>query len=860
MNQDTIIPVLYDMALVIGGEDRVDPLLVRTLTRLLYHTSFPCGLILNRVGGVSKKKEMAQAIISAGVGDYRLKRHVGSMIHLPAKIFDESGYYKPVDYQDDYPMIPVRSEHYRYLIILPIPDYGVILLFSPLKPNEDLHYGEIFYPVLASLSRAIRLCLRNEKFTEHLIADRNEVRKKLVRFRLALDTSPEIILLLDYDTGGVIDYNHTFEKLGYGSNEIFEKKPVEYFPELTEPEFMKQVDKAIRESDGFIRIETSMLYRDGRVFPCEIRITKLIEDTEQLIVILLIQDITERKKAQDELFEEKERALITLHSIGDGVITTDQNRKILYLNPVAERMTGWNLTDAKGMGIESVFNTVDDQTGKPGPDIIDECLSHNRIVALENRCSLQCREGGTNAIDETVAPILDREGRIIGSVLVFHDVADKREMTRKVEWQAMHDPLTGLVNRREFERCLEEEIQRAKSSINKSSFLYLDLDQFKIINDTCGHLAGDSILKQVSGLLQTLVDGKDSLARLGGDEFGVLLIGIDEMSAVSVAENIRENVSRFRFIWNEKTFEIGVSIGIVEINSKVTMMNDTIRRADMACIAAKDLGRNCIHIARDGDDDITRRRGELEWVSRIKDALKRESFTLFKQSIVPLKKEGGEKHYEILVRMVDDERGIIVPEQFIPIAERFDLMPRIDRWVFERSLALYPNFLREDGCGDVNCVISINLSGNSLNQETFLEFVRDRLTKSSIDPGNICFEITETTAISNLYRAASFIKEMKNLGCRFSIDDFGSGLSSFAYLKKLPVNYLKIDGEFVRNMAEDPVDLTMVKSINQLGHVMGLETIAEYVENTEILDYLILFGVDYAQGFHIDRPSPIVMK
>lgn len=434
------------------------------------------------------------------------------------------------------------------------------------------------------------------------------------------------------------------------------------------------------------------------------------------------------------------------------------------------------------------------------------------------------------------------------------------EATERLSYQASHDALTGLVNRREFERRLEKALSAAREEGRVHALCYLDLDQFKIVNDTCGHVAGDELLRQLTVLLQSKVRDADTLARLGGDEFGVLLDSCPLEQAKIVADLLRQTVKDFHFVWKEKPFVIGVSIGLVPINQDAGSLDAVLSCADAACYAAKDLGRNRVHLYRAEDGDLLRRQGEMDWVARITRAIEENRFRLFYQTIMPLQDESHEgKHFEILLRLIDDDGQIVPPMAFIPAAERYSLMPSIDRWVVSTALGLYWKIFPE--CKDVQegaChTCTVNLSGPSLCDEHFLEFIKRQFVLYKVPYKNICFEITETAAITNLTKATDFIGELRSHGCRFSLDDFGSGLSSFTYLKNMQVDYLKIDGSFVCDMVDDPMDAAMVSSINQVGHVMGLKTIAEFVENDAVLEKLREMGVDFAQGYAIEHPKPL---
>jgi diguanylate cyclase (GGDEF)-like protein/PAS domain S-box-containing protein len=566
-----------------------------------------------------------------------------------------------------------------------------------------------------------------------------------------------------------------------------------------------------------------------------------------------VQDITERKQAEETLFHEKERAQVTLQSIGDAVITTDAEGLITYLNPIAEEITGWDSAEAQGRPLLQVFNAMHETTRQPVECPATVCLREQRNVALSQHTVLVRRDGVEFAIEDSAAPIRDRSGNIIGAVLVFHDVSHARVLANQIAYQAHHDSLTGLINRHEFEDCINQALESAATDGRHHAMCYIDLDQFKIVNDCCGHIAGDQLLKELAGILHSLVRENDVLARLGGDEFGVLLEGCPLDKAFSIAEALRDAIGKFRFAWGDRLFEIGASIGLVAITSDSGSLTDVLSAADSACYAAKDRGRNRVHVYRANDTALLQRRGEMRWVGRIHKALEEDNFCLYYQTMLPLNPAAASGvHYELLLRMKDPEDGLTLPSAFLPAAERYSLMPTLDRWVIRRALS----WLSRNGSGNDLATCAINLSGQSLCDDRFLNFVVDELSQAGVRASQLCFEITETAAIANLSRAMRFISTLKGMGCRFALDDFGSGLSSFTYLKNLPVDYLKIDGTFIKDMMSDPIDHAMVESINQIGHVMRIQTIAEWVESEAILLELKKIGVDYAQGYAISPPLP----
>ncbi|MGD8773464.1 MAG: EAL domain-containing protein, partial [Gammaproteobacteria bacterium] len=488
-------------------------------------------------------------------------------------------------------------------------------------------------------------------------------------------------------------------------------------------------------------------------------------------------------------------------------------------------------------------------------DPVSICLREKCVTELGQHSILVDRFGEQIAIQDSAAPIRDRRGQVMGSVMVFHDVNKERSLRRQLAYQASHDPLTGLINRREFEVRLQEALDASRETPGLTHvLLYLDLDQFKIVNDTCGHSAGDQLLQQLTALITRRVRVSDIVCRLGGDEFGLLLSDCSLERAVEVADSLRQAIREYRFFWQDAAFDIGVSIGVVTVTEESESVAALLSAADVACYAAKDQGRNRLHVYQHGD--AAERHAEMQWVSHVTRAIEDDRLELYFQPIVPIgEKKDTRGHYELLLRLRDERGRLVSPEAFIPAAERYNLMPALDRWVLRyalENLAYTGGGDRDDGY-----TVAINFSGTSLNEDKFLDFVLAELARFDPVPGAICFEITETAAISNLQRVAHFMSEVKKRGCEFSLDDFGSGLSSFTYLKNLPVDYLKIDGHFVKNLTHDRIDQTMVAAITSVGNAMGIRTVAEHVDSQDVLDTLTTIGVEFAQGFLIAKPRPV---
>jgi len=592
--------------------------------------------------------------------------------------------------------------------------------------------------------------------------------------------------------------------------------------------------------------------KNGDYFWVDSTIVPFVDSTGSPYQYVAIRtDVTEHKRLERALFKEKERAQITLEAIGDGVVTTNALGLVDYMNPRAEMLAGVEFEACRGHSLNEVLNVFDEATHKTIESPINVCLQKGSRVALPGQVIVNQLTGKEFAVEVTASPILGRDGVVVGVVIIFHDVTELRGLANKVSYQATHDALTGLINRREFERRLALLLDSARQEDKEHALCYIDLDQFKIVNDTCGHVAGDELLRQLTALLQAKVRERDTLARLGGDEFGILLGNCRLDKAEEIAEEFCHTVKEFRFVWQEKSFEIGASIGLVAIGPESRSATDLLSAADSACYVAKDKGRNRVYVYQPDDEELVARHGEMQWVSRINRTLEENRFELFYQPIVPLQDKKEQMHVEVLLRMRDKSGKLVFPMAFIPAAERFDLMPAIDRWVIRSVFS----FCEASGRDDVT--YAVNLSGASLSDAGLMAYLRKQFSNYNVPPCNISFEITETAAISNLSEAIHFISELKILGCSFSLDDFGSGLSSFAYLKNLPVDYLKIDGGFIRSIVDNPIDCAMVESINHIGHVMEIKTIAEFVENDEIYQCIKSLGVDYAQGYYIAKPMPL---
>ncbi|MGI9308764.1 MAG: EAL domain-containing protein [Gammaproteobacteria bacterium] len=646
--------------------------------------------------------------------------------------------------------------------------------------------------------------------------------------------------------------------MGYSDSDLAASSPD--WRVMVHPDDLAQVQAKLRvhlagETELFESVHR-MQRRDGDWRWVHCRAKALLDDQGRLRRLVGVEnDITERKVYEEALFREKESAQITLQSIGDGVVTTDAEGCVEYLNPVAEELTGWKLDDSVGRPLDDIFRGFHEETCEPLDNPLSMAMGRNRAIKSVRPSLLIRRDGNEIYIESTASPIRNDKGEVSGGVLVFHDVSESRELNRRLSYHASHDLLTGLVNRREFEHRLDRALRSAKARETSYALCYLDLDRFKIVNDTCGHSAGDTLLGQLGALLKSKIRWRDSLARLGGDEFGVLLESCSLEEAMRSAEALVEAIEEFKFDWEDRSFRMTVSIGVVPINAENQDVASVLSAADSACQAAKEAGRNRVHSFQENDLDLMRRRREIQWAARINNALEEGRFELFRQTILPLQDDESGDHYELLLRMRDENGSLVSPDLFITAAERYGIMPSIDRWVVDNALRW---LVSEADERERLAMCSINLSGQSLADDKFLPYVIEQFDRSGLDATKICFEITETSAIASYAQANRFINALKELGCLFALDDFGTGLSSFGYLKHFPVDYLKIDGSFVKEILHDPIDREMVRSINEIGHLTGKKTIAEFAENNEIITMLKGMGVDYAQGYGVSEPKRVL--
>ncbi len=569
-----------------------------------------------------------------------------------------------------------------------------------------------------------------------------------------------------------------------------------------------------------------------------------------------------------------ELAYVALQAISHAIVTTNLQGQIQSCNAKAQAWLTSTANfaidhDLTGQDLLQVLPLLDQATQLPLGGLLDRLHQNPVPFELFDQLITLSASGESIAVDLTIAPITDAFG-LQGAVFMLQDVTIARQANQQLVWQARHDGLTGLVNRAAFEVKLTQAIQNAQITDRQHTLCYIDLDQFKIVNDTCGHNAGDELLRRLAQIFQREIRSTDTLSRLGGDEFGILFHQCALDQARQIVERIHQQVGQFRFLWQEQSFNVSASFGLVQIDQSSDSLTSVLSAADAACYAAKEAGRNRIHLYYSDDDELARQRGERLWISQIHQAIEENRFQLYAQDIVPIAPDHAfveprpngqlkfERHVEILLRMIDRDGKIIPPGFFIPAAERYGLMTDLDRVVIETFFRSYANAcLSNSGRPLDSCLYAINLSARSLNDAQFIDFVKAKFAEYRLPPHVICFEITETAAIANIDQAIQFITELKQMGCHFALDDFGSGMNCFAYLKQLKIDYLKIDGSFIQNITTEKIDQELVACMNRIAHVLGVKTVAEWVENDEILQTLRELDIDYAQGYGLHRPEPL---
>jgi diguanylate cyclase (GGDEF)-like protein/PAS domain S-box-containing protein len=629
-------------------------------------------------------------------------------------------------------------------------------------------------------------------------------------------------------------------------------------PDLIHPDYTEMVREHLRRSlagePGLERLEIELSPDNQGTARVELSAVRIDYQGGPALLLTLVE-MGPRATPASTPARGRPTAWDTLDSLGEGVITTDVSGRIDYLNQAGEQLIGVSAVEALGKSITDIVQLLDESDRRSLGDPVRHCLATQSKVTAGRRGVMISRSGGEErSVELTVTPLKGQKGDLVGTVIVVRDVSELRGITKQMSYQASHDALTGLVNRREFERRLEESLATAHTNEAKHVLAYLDLDRFKAVNDTCGHMAGDGMLREVAALIKETVRDSDTVGRLGGDEFGLLLVGCPLDKARQIADDVVRKISDYRFVWKDKIFNIGISVGLIEISRESGAPDEVMSAADSACYVAKKHG-NHVHVYSARDEAVARHRGEIQWLQRLQSALKDNRFELMAQPIIAASSSSGGPALEVLLRLQDDNvPGGISPAEFLRAAERYRLMSDVDRWVVQTSLTAL-------GRGGIRLPptrsLSINLSGQTLGDPQFLEYVVDVLDRTGVSPSQLCFEVTENSVITNIEHAQRFIGVLHGMGCQFALDDFGRGLSSFGNLKNLQLDYLKIDGTFIRNLAVDSVNQAMVAAMIKLARTLNFQVIAEQVEDAGALDAAKKMGVDFLQGYYLGRPQPL---
>ncbi len=633
--------------------------------------------------------------------------------------------------------------------------------------------------------------------------------------------------------------------------------------DLVPPEYSELVGENIRRrlagEPAAERYEIEMVGLQGQVSRLEISSAPVDFHPGHALLITGVEIIPTQTTPALRVAGEgaAEPQLLALQSLAEAIITTDKDGRISFLNPAAEQLTGSAASAAQGKLLEEIVSLVDETDRRLLSDPVHQALTTGAPVNLSRRALLLSRTNGSErSIELSASPIRNSAQELLGAVVLLHDVTEMRGLARQMSYQATHDALTGLVNRREFERRLAEAIESGHRGDGQHVLCYLDLDRFKLVNDTSGHLAGDSMLREVAKLLRDAVRDSDTVGRLGGDEFGTLLIGCPLDKARQIADDFTRSVGEYRFVWKDKIFNSGVSVGLVEISRESGTLEELLAAADTACYVAKKQGSGRVVVYSARDEALARHTGEIQWLQRLQGALKENRFHLYQQVIVAAHAEEGGPAMEVLVRLQDEAGQELPPAEFMRAAERYRLMGLVDRWVVQATFAAL-------GRGAISVParrsVAINVSGQTLGDAQFLEYVVECFDTSGVAPAQVCFEINENAVIANLDHARRFVGVLHGMGCQFALDDFGSGVGSFSNLKNLPLDYLKIDGSFMRNLARDTVNQAMVAAMIKLARTLNFKVIAEQVEDAAAVDVARRMGVDYLQGYAIGRPQPLLL-
>ncbi|VAW93746.1 diguanylate cyclase/phosphodiesterase (GGDEF & EAL domains) with PAS/PAC sensor(s) [hydrothermal vent metagenome] len=737
------------------------------------------------------------------------------------------------------------------------------IFLMAIRRSISLYYAIQAYPLVTQKLQAEIVALIISAFIltavisigplfKRLLGSERKLTEQMQRNQIFLNTTHDAFMSADIN-GQLREVNSAFRQI---FNYLPESK-VRAFSEFLSPSKHKEFSVAWtallkNKQNYYVFSYTS----NNKELMLEMN-AKLIESDGEQFVYAFIQDVTERERMEARLFKQKERAQVTLESIADGVITTDKSGHIQFVNVAAEKLIGQPHVRLKHKKLKSVF-CIDcglrDNYSPPLHALVKESIKQQQTLTFSEQY-IKNANGDIHCFDVTVSPLKSRDKVTTGVVLVLRDVTEIRQMEEELSYQATHDPLTSLINRYGFELRIARLFESARNSTDEHAVLNisLDLDQLQLLTDSGGLDAKDEVLIQVSHILESIVAKKDCVSRVDHSDFRVLFENVSVKKVEQAAKEIIKKFIERRFEWDSNPYELNVCVGIAMLTRKTPDIASVLSAAESACYVAKNNGRNHFYIYSDKDTLSVERHGHITRLQQLQSAIEEERFKLFKQPIINIDGKDKHNHCEVLIRMVSETGEIISPVNFLPVAEQYHLMPVIDRWVVKKTFFLIKNsnLSEESHC-------SINLSGQTLGDKTFLDEVLVLFKETKIAYSKICFEITETALISNFKVAQTFISTLRARGCKFSLDDFGSGLSSFTYLKNLPVDYLKIDGSFVMSVLKDEKDFNLVKSIHQIGQFMGMKTVAEFIESEELLECIRKMGINYAQGYALGKPEEIL--
>jgi diguanylate cyclase (GGDEF)-like protein/PAS domain S-box-containing protein len=701
-------------------------------------------------------------------------------------------------------------------------------------------------PALGLLGAAVNQLLESLEQRGSRLYDREQLFQRLV------ETVNEAVLV-HRDT--ILFANARFlAMLGMTAADVIGRPLVDFVA----PEYVELVGSNLRRSltgeTAAERCEVELVAAHGEVTRVELSVTIIDSGGESALLLTALEMLPD---AVPSSTASRPRAVVTLDAMGESVITVDAEGRIDYINHSAAALLGQGFDQVVGKSFVDVASLVDEVDRRSLGDPVRKALATGGRVTVGKRAVLVPANGSMErSVEISVTPLKSEAKETLGLVLVMHDTSELRGLTRQMTYQASHDALTGLVNRREFERRLREAMDAAQTGDIAHALCYLDLDRFKVVNDTCGHTAGDNMLREVATIIKDAVRDSDTAGRIGGDEFAMLLVGCPLEKARQIADDVVRAVGDYRFVWKDKIFNIGVSIGLVEIGRGGGSIEDIMNSADSACYVAKKQGSVRVHVYSAQEEAKARHSGEIHWLQKLQNALRDNRFELYYQPIVHAQTAGVRgPALEVFARLeAENGQPAAPPAEFIRAAERYRLMPHVDRWVVQAVLSAL-------GRGGMRLPpgrsVAINISGQTLGDAEFLEFVVDCFDHTGANPGDICFEVIESAVVANLDHARRFIAVLHGMGCEFALDDFGSGLSSLSTLKTLPMDYLKIDGSFIANLAVDTVNQAMVGAMIELSRSLHFRIVAEHVEDQSSLDTVKEMGIDFAQGFFIGRPQPL---